>query len=41
MKNILKMGLVLMAGALVFSSCNCFKNKACLDSCDCIWLYTL
>ena len=28
MKNILKMGLVLMAGALVFSSCNCFKKMA-------------
>ena len=28
MKNILKMGLVLMAGALVFSSCNCFNKMA-------------
>jgi len=28
MKNLLKMGLVLMAGALVFSSCNCFKKMA-------------
>ena len=28
MKNIMKMGLVLMAGALLLSSCNCFKKMA-------------
>ena len=28
MKNIMKMGLVLMAAALTFSSCNCFKKMA-------------
>ncbi|MEE1099745.1 MAG: hypothetical protein UHY58_07470 [Alistipes sp.] len=28
MKNIMKLGLVLMAGALIFSSCNCFKKMA-------------
>lgn len=28
MKKLLKLGFVLMAGALVFSSCNCFKKMA-------------
>ncbi len=28
MRNLLKMGLALMAGALVFTSCNCFKKMA-------------